>query len=114
MKNFNIYPQNFFLKATFLPLFSPSLSFNRFLSPLTNIILCSLHFTSGRGRFTTEVLSIQLPQRTDDRKRNGYSFLKCFSLTKATGLLQSAELIGEPGSAALAGATEVKGKVNMK
>jgi len=33
---------------------------------------------------------------------------------RATRLLQSAELIGEPGSAALACATEVKRKVNIK
>lgn len=53
-----------------------SLSFNRFLSLLVSIIQCSLHFTCGRGRFTLEVLSVQLPQRAEDRKWNGYSSLK--------------------------------------
>lgn len=90
------------------------LSFNHFLSPLRSIILCSSRFTSGRGRFTTEALSIQLSQRTDDRKRNGYSFWKGFSLMRATGLLQSAERIGQPSSAALACAAEVKRKVNIE
>lgn len=53
-----------------------SLSFNRFLSLLASIILCSLHFTSGRGRFTTELLSVRLPQRAEDTKWNGYSSLR--------------------------------------